>query len=179
ALEAVRLDPPGCGPAELTSETFVHQQRLQCGRQFHGASRAHQEAGPPVLDDLGHRRRTTGNHGQPGRHRLGEDKPESFLDGRKAEAVGARIFYRERPAAYLAESGLGTTTRSARAVLARSQRACRESSARTQPRSLRSSSAMIPLSSTTNGRPPRRRAHRKPSRSTPTTTSPSGGESVA
>ena len=35
--------------------------------------------------------------------RLGEDKPESFLDGRKAEAVGARIFYRERPAADLAE----------------------------------------------------------------------------
>ena len=57
--------------------------------------RADQEPGSPVLDDFRHGRGTARHHGQAGRHRLGEDQPESFLNGRKAETVGDRVLYRQ------------------------------------------------------------------------------------
>ena len=120
------------------------------------------------------RDRQHGRSGGPGAGRLGEAAPP--VD--EIDRLGNDHQLRSRNVVHVVSDRrrvrLGTTTRSARAVLDRSQRACSVSSMRTQPRSFRSSSAMMPFSITTKG-PRRRRAHRNPSRSTPTVTSAAGG----
>ena len=71
--------------------------------QLSGIPLSDQEPGSTVLHDFRHGRRTARHHGQAGRHRLGEDQPEPFLDGRKAETVGVSVLHCQPRPADLAE----------------------------------------------------------------------------
>src|SRR4029077_3550730 len=63
-------------PAGLAIDRLDRQERPRRGSHV---VRPHQEAGPPVDDDLRQRAATVGNHGSPGGLRLGGDHAKRLL----------------------------------------------------------------------------------------------------